>query len=237
MFEKRSYQLERLDTGDYTPAEYERFLREIRFINRFLGDVWALEKTLLREIERTDLQNFSVLDVGAGSGEFLRAIAKFAGKSNRKTNLYGLELNTRSALAILEESKTFSQIKSIRGDALSLPFADNSFDFAICSLFTHHFTDENVIRILKEMARVSNRKIYVIDLHRNASAYRFYKIFCTAFRISPLVRDDGSLSILRSFVPSELEKLALDANLAEVFVTKHFPSRLVLAASSSQNIC
>lgn len=236
MFETRSYELERIDTGDYTPEEYERFLREIRFINRFLGDVWALEKTLLREVEKTNLREFSVLDVGAGSGEFLRVIAKFAGKQKRKTNLFGLELNARSALAILEESKNFDEIKSIRGDALSLPFADKSFDFAICSLFTHHFTDENVVKILKEMSRVSRRKIYVIDLHRSETAYRFYKIFCAAFRISPLVREDGSLSILRSFVPPELEKLARKANLVGISVTGHFPARLVLQANVSENL-
>lgn len=234
MFEKRSYELERLDTGDYTPEEYERFLREIRFINRFLGDVWALEKTLLRDVEKFDLQNFSVLDVGAGSGELLRVIAKFARRQKQETNLCGLELNARSARAILEESKTFSEIKAVRGDALNLPFADNSFDFIICSLFTHHFTDENVVAILSEIARVARRKIYVIDLHRTKTAYRLYKIFCALFRISPLVREDGALSILRSFVPQELEKLAAKANLREISVTGHFPSRLVLEANVSE---
>ncbi len=233
MFETRSYQLERLDTGDYTSEEYERFLREIRFINRFLGDVWALRKTLLREIEKTALPTFSVLDVGAGSGELLRTIAEFARKQKRKTNLFGLELNARSACAILEESKSFGEIKAIRGNALNLPFDDKSFDYAICSLFTHHFTDEKVVEILSEMARVSRRKIFVIDLHRHETAYRLYKIFCTAFRISPLVREDGALSILRSFVPRELEKLAEEANLTEIFVAEHFPSRLVLQANTS----
>ena len=236
MFETRSYELERIDTGDYTPEEYERFLREIRFINRFLGDVFALKKTLLREIEKTNLREFSVLDVGAGSGELLRVIAKSARNQKRKPNLFGLELNARAACAILEESKSFAEIKAVRGDALSLPFADNAFDFTICSLFTHHFTDENVVKILKEMSRVSRRRIYIIDLHRNETAYRFYKIFCRVFRISPLVREDGSLSILRSFVPQELEKLAAKANLTEISVTKHFPSRLVLQSDTSRKI-
>lgn len=233
MFEKRSYQLERIDTGDYTPAEYDVFLREIRFINRFLGDVRALEKTLLREIEAKNLQKFSVLDVGAGSGEFLRVIAKFARKQRRTANLFGLELNARSANSILEESKSFPEIKAVRGDALDLPFADDAFDFTICSLFTHHFTDENVVRILTEMARVSSRKIYVIDLHRRKNAYRAYKIFCAVFRISPLVREDGLLSITRSFVPPELENLAREADLKEFFVSKHLPARLVLEANTS----
>ena len=231
MFKKRSLKLERIDTGDYTAEEYERFLHEIGFINRYLGDRRTLKKTLFSEIEAKKLEEFSVLDVGAGSGELLRAIAKFVRKTNRKAKLFGLELNERSAKAILEESQDFAEIKSIRGDALHLPFLDKSFDYAICSLFTHHFSDENIVEILKEMNRVSRRKIFVIDLHRHAAAYFLYKIFCFAFRISPLVRDDGSLSILRSFKPLELEVLAQKAGLKNAEIQRHFPFRLVLNSS------
>ncbi len=230
MFEKRSDKLERIDTGDYTTEEYERFLREIRFINKFLGDVWALQKTLLREIETENLSSFSILDVGAGSGELLRTIAEFARKQNRKASLCGLDLNEMSARAIFEESKSFPEIAAIRGDGLNLPFAEKSFDYAICSLFTHHLTDENIVKLLGAMSRVARRGIFVIDLHRHKNAYTAYKIFCAVFRISPLVREDGLLSILRSFTPGELKILAEKAFLKNVSVEKHFPSRLVLKA-------
>ena len=231
MFKNRSDKLERIDTGDYTPEEYERFLREIRFINKFLGDVWALQKTLLREIEAENLSSFSVLDVGAGSGELLRTIAEFARKQNRKAHLFGLDLNEMSARAIFDESKSFPEIKAIRGDGLNLPFDEKSFDYALCSLFTHHLTDENIVKLLGGMSRVARRGIFVIDLHRHKNAYAAYKIFCAVFRISPLVREDGSLSILRSFMPAELEVLAEKADLKNVSVEKHFPSRLVLRGS------
>ena len=229
VFEKRSYDLEIIDTDDYTPAEYEQFLREIRFINRWLGDVTALKQTLLREIEREKKQNFSVLDVGAGAGELLRVIAKFAGKANCQTNLCGLELNERSCQANLEESKDFPEIKAIRGNALNLPFADASFDYVYCSLFTHHFTDDKVLEILMEMRRVARRKIFVIDLHRNKNAYLGYKLFRSIFLRGRLAKHDGLLSILRSFMPEELEDLGIKAGLKNVRVTKHTPARLVLS--------
>jgi len=233
MFKTRSYELERIDTGDYTEREYEQFLREIRLVNRFAGDNRALRKTLLREIEQADLQSFSVLDVGAGSGELLRTIAKFARRRNRQSKLFGLELNARSAEAIVEESKNFAEIFAVRGDALNLPFADDAFDYAICSLFTHHFTDDNVVRILEEMIRVSRCKTFVIDLHRHRGAYFFYKFFCAGFRISRLVREDGSLSILRSFKPNELENFGREASFERISVKRHFPFRLVLEGKKS----
>ncbi|HEY8563314.1 MAG TPA: methyltransferase domain-containing protein [Pyrinomonadaceae bacterium] len=228
-FQKRSLKLERIDTGDYTAEEYDRFLSEIRLVNRFAGDVRALKSTLLREVARENLREFSVLDVGAGSGELLRVIARFARRSKRKAALVGLELNARSAVSILEESKDFGEIESIRGDALHLPFGDKAFEYAICSLFTHHFTDENIIRILSEMSRVARRRIFVIDLHRHRAAHALYQIFCAAFRISPLVREDGSLSILRSFTPAELKSLGEKANLRNLSVERRMPFRLVLS--------
>lgn len=228
VFKTRSDKLELIDTDDYSAEEYEGCLIELRRINRWLGDESALRKSLLREIETDKPREFSVLDIGAGSGEFLRIIAKFARRKSLKATLCGLELNARSAAAILEESKNFDEIKAVRADALNLPFKDNSFDYTICSLFTHHFADEKVIEILREMSRVARRKIFVIDLHRHPFAYYFYTTIGKIFLHNRLIRHDGALSILRSFKPSELEKLATEANLAGIKVTRRFPYRLIL---------
>src|SRR5437773_2746087 len=220
MFETRSNEFERIDTGDYTEEEYKTFLREIRFINRWIGDRWALQKTLLKEIDRLDLSEFSVLDIGAGSGELLKEIALFARKSNRKAGLFGLDLNPLSAESISNQSQKFDEIESVQGNALDLPFTDDTFDYAICSLFTHHFTDEGVVNILMEMSRVSRRGIVVIDLHRDRNAYFWYKVFCAVFGISELVRHDGLLSITKGFQTRELAELGDTANLSNVVVGK-----------------
>jgi ubiquinone/menaquinone biosynthesis C-methylase UbiE len=231
VFKTRSLDLERIDTGDYTPAEYDRFLREIAFINRVTGDLRTLKKTLFREIESENLREFSVLDVGAGSGEMLRFVAEFAKGTGRKAALTGIELNEVSAVAIRKESGDFDTISAVHGDALRMPFADKAFDYSICSLFTHHLQDEEIVDVLREMARVSSRGIFVIDLHRHAAAYRLYQLFCAIFRISPLVREDGLLSIRRSFKPRELLGLAKKAGLQNATVERHLVYRLVLQAT------
>ena len=117
MFRTRSNKLERIDTGDYTEEEYRTFMREIRFINQRLGDRAALEKTMLADIADLDLKEFSILDVGAGSGELLGVIAEFARDGGRKCELVGLDLNELSAREIAAESEKFSEISAVRGDA------------------------------------------------------------------------------------------------------------------------
>ncbi len=230
-FRQRSLELEHLDKGDYTREEYEGCIVELQRVNRWLGDARALRESLFKEIERADLQSFSVLDAGAGSGELLRVIANWARQTKLSVHLTGVELNARSAKAIAEESQAFPEIKALRGDAFQLPFADNTFDYAICSLFTHHFKDDGVVEILRELSRVAARRIIVIDLRRHPVAYYFYTTIGRLFLHNRLIREDGALSILRSFKPDELERLAQKAGLQEIDVTRHFPYRLVLAAS------
>lgn len=227
-FSKRSSKLERIDTGDHTPEEYERFLREIRFINQRLGDRAALEKTLLASITRLNLKEFSVLDVGAGTGELLGVIAEFARKEQRNAKLVGLDLNERAVREIAAEAERYAEISPIRGDALMLPFADDSFDYAICSLFTHHLADEQIPIALSEMSRVARRGIVVIDLERSPIAWVLYQLFCRAYRISPLVRQDGSLSIRKGFKPGELSRLASAAGLDTCTEIRVSPFRVVL---------
>ena len=233
MFEKfrqRSHELENLDKGSYTPAEYEGCIVELQRVNQWLGDASTLRDSLLKEIGQLGLQSFSILDVGAGSGELLRVAAQWARETRREAFMVGLELNERSARAIKEESVAMPEISGLRGDAFHLPFANRTFDYVMCSLFTHHFLDRQVVDLLREMARAARRAIFVIDLHRHPVAYYFYSTIGQLFLRNRLIREDGALSILRSFKPQELEELGRQAGLASVKVARHFPSRLVLRA-------
>ncbi|MCO6511097.1 MAG: methyltransferase domain-containing protein [Aridibacter famidurans] len=234
MFKQRSEKLERIDTGDYTAEEYDRFLEDIRKVNRYAGDSRALRNSLIGALRNSSTDRFSVLDVGAGSGELLREIAGYSRKAGKRADLLGLEINERSARSILEESEAFPEIRAVRGDALRLPFPDGAFDYVISSLFAHHLTDRQISTALEEMGRVANREIVLIDLNRHPAALSAYKVFCSVFRISQLVRQDGSLSILRGFKGSELLDLARAAGFENARVERSFPFRLVLRISLRQ---
>lgn len=230
-FRQRSYELEHIDKGDYTAEEYEGCIVELQRVNRWLGDARALRRSLLREIERAGVSDFSVLDVGAGSGELLRVTAEWAKQRHHAGKLVGLELNARSASAIRDQSRASPAITALRGDALRLPFSDSTFDYAICSLFTHHFKDDQVVSVLRELGRVARRRIFVIDLHRHPVAYYLYTTVGRLMLHNRLLREDGALSILRSFKRDELFALAERASLKHISVKRAFPYRLVLSAS------
>lgn len=222
-FRHRSHELERQDTGDFTPQEFAKWQNEMRLIHRVFGEVRALRTSLFREIEETGDRRTSVLDVGAGSGDLLTVIKKWV--SGRKIFLAGVELNTAAASSIRVDG-----IAAVQCDALHLPFADDSFDYVTCSLLLHHFPDETAIELLREMSRVAARRIFVIDLHRTPAAYYFYRVISRII-FQQFTQDDGALSILRSFHPDELRQLAARAGLQDVKVSRSAVYRLVLTGS------
>jgi ubiquinone/menaquinone biosynthesis C-methylase UbiE len=147
--------------------------------------------------------------------------------------LVGLEYNGRAAQALREESRGWPEIRALQGDALALPFGDGAFDYVFCSLLTHHFREEQGAAILREMRRVARRRVVVLDLHRHPVAYYFYTTAGRLFLRNRLVRSDGALSILRSFTPAELQRVAAQAGWPDSRIERHFPYRLVLSSQLS----
>ncbi|MFN0141667.1 MAG: methyltransferase domain-containing protein [Pyrinomonadaceae bacterium] len=222
-FTRRSESLERLDTGDYTPEEYGRWLGEMRVIHNFFGEIRALKKTLLKEIEDADSDRVSLLDVGAGSGYILGELSKQM--NGRRAFFVGVEINAEAAASV----PAFGALP-VQGDGTRLPFADAQFDHAFCTLMLHHLRDEDAVKLLAEMARVSRGKIFVVDPNRDRTAYYMYKLFAPVF-FQRLTVEDGALSILRSRTADELHALATEAGLQKIEVVRSRLNRLVLSAS------
>lgn len=220
-FRQRSLELERLDTGDYDEHEYARWQKEMWFIHRLFGEVRALRRSLLAEIRSANLQSVSVLDVGAGSGEILSTLKE---KLSGKNMLVGIEVGQEAVKSI--GAKGFSVV---RADAVQLPFADQSFDYAFCTLLLHHLNEDAAMKLLQEMQRVARKRIFVIDLERRASSYYIYRLLGRVL-LQRFTFDDGSLSIRRSFTRQEMLDLGEKAALQNFRVQTSAIGRLIASA-------
>src|SRR5688572_18204350 len=98
IFAQRSHEPERLDTGDYTLAEYELWESEMKLINRLLGDTRALRLSLSDELNDHADATVSILDVGAGAGTLLKTARALVGKNGGV--FVGAELNHKAAKTI-----------------------------------------------------------------------------------------------------------------------------------------
>ena len=97
----------------------------------------------------------SVLDVGAGTG---RAV-KLLKEAWPAATIVGVE----PVAALRQEALNcgLSSLEIRDGDALSLPFADGSFDYVIATGVLHHIPDPD--RAVREMVRVAKKGVMISD--------------------------------------------------------------------------
>lgn len=109
-----------------------------------------LEPISLNALETISLEKGSeVLDLGCGLGQTTLLLSRrFPG-----THIAGVDQDDALiAEAIATNTRSDSDIRFIAGNALHLPFADNSFDFVFTRYLLHHVPGSTAV--LKEMKRV-----------------------------------------------------------------------------------
>jgi ubiquinone/menaquinone biosynthesis C-methylase UbiE len=218
---------ERLDEAEHDPRILRQSLSQIDAVNRFLGGRTSLLHHLDQMLPRG--AHSRILDVGTGSGDMPRVIARWARTHDRNVSVVASDTHPQMLDIARERSAEYPGIMFQEADALNLPFADGSFDCALLSLTLHHFEDDQQIRVLREMQRVSSRGIIVSELERNWPNYAGAKLLAgTVWRTNRLTRHDGPISVLRAFTRAELQAIAERAGLPAPRVFRHFFFRLVL---------
>lgn len=133
------------------PATYEAWYHTPR--GRWIGD---REFILLQSLLRTP-KGGSLLDVGCGTGHFSRRFSRSG------LSVTGID----PAPAVLKFARTQGDdIHYMQGNALELPFADNSFDYTVA--VTSLCFIEDPLLALREMWRVTRHTLVLGLLNRHS---------------------------------------------------------------------
>jgi ubiquinone/menaquinone biosynthesis C-methylase UbiE len=231
-FAERSSQAELIDGADYTVAEYIESLADLRRVNRYLGGRDALTRHLFPMIEATGRRRIRLLDVGTGSADIPARIVDWASDRGIEVEFVALDLNEIAVLDARRRTASYPEIKVVRADAMNLPFDDQCFDFALASLFLHHFETPQAARLLKSFARVARVAFIINDLRRHPIAYYSIRLLTQIFTRNRLVRNDAAVSVLRGFTERDIAEMA-NASRTELQVFRHFPYRFILIGRRS----
>lgn len=226
MVTPRCLDAELLDGSNHDPVELAASLAQVAQVNRWPGGVRSLRSYLRPVLQSPSVAR--VLDVGTGNGDTLGAVQRWA--SNDAVTWTGVGVDNHPQIARIARDRHPDSLRILVGDALRLPFADDSFDVSLTILTLHHFTGEDAVQLLREMARVTRKLVLVSDLERcRLNYWGACVLSSTVWRTNRLTRNDGPLSVLRSFTPDELQHLGQEAGLANARVRRHHPFRLVLS--------
>jgi ubiquinone/menaquinone biosynthesis C-methylase UbiE len=208
---ERARETEIMDDFGRPEHEFAAAYRELEIINRWLGGVRAIERFLPREA------NLLVLDVAAGGCDVSEALL-----ARMRLRIVALDLNSRGL-------KLAKRAWPVVGDALDLPFRDETFDLVMASLFFHHLSTTDCVTVLRQMWRLAKHRVLINDLHRHPIAYWSIRVLTALFSNSSMVRHDAPVSVRRAFRPFELLEIAREAGVP-ARVHRSFPYRLVLVA-------
>jgi ubiquinone/menaquinone biosynthesis C-methylase UbiE len=224
---KRSMAREMMDSPDNPRELLEDDLRNLRIINRYLGNYRAVLGGLARLIKEQRLERFSLLDVGTGSADIPALIASWARRHHLTAQLVGLEPETVTLKAALNQTRAYPEIALIRGDGRALPLAPDSVDFVLSSQMLHHFSEDEVVNLLRGWSRVARRAIIVCDLVRHPVAYYGIRLVTQAFTRNIMTRTDGPLSVQRAFTLDEWRELFERAGIGPFRLFPKFPFRQI----------
>ncbi|MGV3602297.1 MAG: methyltransferase domain-containing protein [Dyadobacter fermentans] len=216
MFRHRSGQKELLDADDIPAADLFQNLRELDFINRWLGG-YAVSFNALKRVLQKD-RRFTLVDIGCGGGDTLKRIAAWNRKAGFALDLYGVDLKP-DCIAYAKENLKNSEVAFICDDYRNTYLHVQQVDVIHACLFCHHLSDSELIELVR--FTIKNRAILVInDLERNALAHYSIKFLTRLFSRSYLVKNDAPLSVLRGFKKKEWLQILKNAG-AERFSVRN----------------
>ena len=208
MFWKRLIQPELLD---HVPPELARpNLADLVRVNRYFGGHSVIRKTLAHVMRNQD--SFTLLDVGAASGDTARLIQ---------------QLYPRATVTNLDYNRTnldAAPHPKVIANAFAFPFLPESFDYVLSSLFLHHFTNEEVVKLLSSFYSLAKRALLVCDLERHIIPYCFLPITRSLLGWNQITVHDGKISVRASFRADELLHLSKMAGLKNAKVEVHRPA-------------
>ena len=162
-----------------------------------------------------------VLDVGTGLADIPAAIAARA--LSRGATILTSGLDEAHDLLCAAKGRLS---EATCASAASLPFRTGSVDVVMCSQLLHHFADDDLEPIVRELDRVARKRVIISDLRRSriAAAGFWFASFPLGFH--PVTRHDGVVSVFRGFVASELRGVIQRATGVTPMVRHHLGFRL-----------
>ena len=206
---------ELLDTDTGTPAQVTAALSDLRHINQWFGGIAATQSMIAEVTRKLDVSSLSLLEVAAGAGyvpQTASARLRSLGVKLQVTLLDRAQSHLRSSSG--------NGTSAVAGDALALPFADDSFDLVSCCLFIHHLEPQQVVQFVNEGLRVCRAAVIINDVVRNRIHLALVYVSLPLYR-SHFTHHDAPASVRRAYTIAEMHQMLRRTTAASVEIERH----------------
>jgi 2-polyprenyl-3-methyl-5-hydroxy-6-metoxy-1,4-benzoquinol methylase len=205
-FKHRSNQTEMIDVPDISKELLFQNLHELDILNRKFGG-HAITLQGIKKLVTDHNKIYHIADLGCGSGDTLKYIARWAKKYGYKVRLTGIDMNANAIEYLTHHCKSYTEINGVVGNYQQYLNNAKTVDIIHCSLFCHHLRDEEIVELFQWSRDNAITGFIINDLQRNWLAYHSAYIFTRLLNGSILSKNDGPISVLRGFKQYELRAL------------------------------
>lgn len=189
---------ELMDDFSMGGAQLREALQHLRRLNRIFG---ASGPTLFGVnqlwLEAGKPKELSILDIGAGSGDVNRRLLRWADRNKIDLQITLADVTEEAC----EEARLFYQkeerIRIIRCNLFQLP--ECSADLVTATQFVHHFSSEELPKVVSCMLNASRIGIVINDIHRHWIPWLSVWLVTHTISRNRYIRNDGPLSVAKGF--------------------------------------
>jgi ubiquinone/menaquinone biosynthesis C-methylase UbiE len=193
--------VELLDDPEVSPEIMTRSMSDVERANVVFGGLHAALAEIAPALD--DLPNpATLLDIGTGAADIPANARTLAARSGIILRTVGYD----SSEVLLRRHRERHDAVVV-GHALDLPFRDRSVDIVMCSQVLHHFREPEGRLLISEMNRVARTRVVISDLRRSLIAAGGFWMASFVLGFHSVTRHDGSVSVMRGFLPRELAAL------------------------------
>lgn len=148
-------------------------------------------------------QVHTVVDIGAGGGDVARALIRWARNDGVRLEVTAIDPDPRAA-AYVGTLPPVDGFTYRRCSSTELADEGATFDFVVSNHVLHHLTAAELGTVLADSERLAVRAVVHSDIRRSPVAYALFAL-CTSVGFGgSYIREDGLLSIRRSYRADEL---------------------------------
>ena len=230
---QRSGETEQMDDLQCKGEVIEQTLHELEMINQLLGGN-QLTMSGISELVDTvpSITHLRVFDLGCGRGDMLELISNWAKSKGIRVQLTGIDANPNIIKIAQARHENNRDIRFEVKNIFDPDLARVKPDIILATLFTHHFTDDQLSFLLRQWNMQASIGIVINDLHRHWLAYHSISLLTHYFSKSGMVKNDGPVSVSRAFSKNEWKHILENAGISHYKITWHWAFRWKLVIYS-----
>jgi SAM-dependent methyltransferase len=185
-----------------------------------------LSSAIQRLAQQVEGRPLRIVDIACGGGDVTLKVAHDLELQRIPATIIGCDVSryavehARANAVGTAGTVEFQELNALTDD---LPECD----IAMSSLFLHHLTTPDAVRLLERMADCAEH-LLINDLRRSRLGYWMAWCVCRLLTRSKIVHTDGPLSVEAAFTPDEALAAAEEAGLVGAKVCPTWPERFLL---------